>query len=268
MHCQKELLTRKKIELSQHPVFAEIHSLDILQRFMETHVFAVWDFMSLTKRLQQELTSTTLPWLPPRDAKAARLINEIVLGEESDDRLEGGHYSHFELYLDAMREVGADTSKIERFIALQKEGAHYNTALHSVDAGQAATGFVTHTLETALHAPSHCVAAAFLHGRESVIPQMFQRLLDDWNITIDQAPTFRYYLQRHIDVDSEDHGPAAEELLDRLVEGDEQRLSEVYAYAIAAVESRITLWDTLRLSMRATEPARMPEARLTPAIGF
>ncbi|MEE4665974.1 DUF3050 domain-containing protein [Pseudomonas alliivorans] len=251
MPCQNTRLDQKKFELSCHPIFSEITSLDVLRRFMETHVFAVWDFMSLTKRLQQELTCTQLPWLPPKDPAAARLINEIVLGEESDDRLDRGHYSHFELYLDAMREVGASTLQIERFIELQKQGVHYTTALQRVNAGQAASVFVTNTLDTALHAPAHSVAAAFLHGRESVIPLMFQSILDDWGITGNQAPTFRYYLERHIEVDSEDHGPAAEHLLARLVAGDPQREKEVYQAAIAAVESRVQLWDTLRLSMRA-----------------
>ncbi len=122
-------------------------------------------------------------------------------------------------------------------------------ALQSVDVNPAAAQFVRHTLHTALHAPGHSVAAAFLHGRESVIPQMFQRILDDWGIGIEQAPTFRYYLERHIEVDAEDHGPAAEKLLARLVDGNPQREEEVYASAIAAVESRIALWDGLRLSM-------------------
>ncbi|TDV59142.1 DUF3050 domain-containing protein [Pseudomonas sp. LP_7_YM] len=250
MNTQKQLLDRKKLELSAHPIFSEIDSLAVLQRFMEAHVFAVWDFMSLTKRLQQELSCTRLPWLPPKDPKAARLINEIVLGEESDDRLDHGHYSHFELYLDAMREVGASTARIERFVALQKEGVHYATALHSVDAGSAEARFVRETLDTALNAPAHSVAAAFLHGRESVIPQMFQRILDDWGITANQAPTFRYYLERHIEVDSEDHGPAAEALLARLVDGDAQREQQVYEAAIAAVDSRLALWNALRVSMR------------------
>lgn len=249
MKATKELLQLKKAELSAHPIFSEINSLPILQRFMETHVFAVWDFMSLTKRLQQELTCVQLPWLPPQDPQAARLINEIVLGEESDDRVDHGHYSHFELYLDAMREVGASTVAVERFVALQREGVSYDTALQSVEVDPAAANFVRHTLHTALHAPGHSVAAAFLHGRESVIPQMFQRILDDWGIGIEQAPTFRYYLQRHIEVDSDDHGPAAEQLLERLVAGDPQRQQEVYAAAIAAVDSRIALWDGLRLSM-------------------
>ena len=249
MSNTKHQLALKKAELSAHPIFAEIDSMTVLRRFMESHVFAVWDFMSLTKRLQQELTCTRLPWLPPRDPHAARLINEIVLGEESDDRLSHGHYSHFELYLDAMREVGASTSAAERFVALQKEGVSYDVALQSIDVVPAAAQFVRDTLRIALEAPGHSVAAAFLHGRESVIPTMFQRILDDWGIGIEQAPTFRYYLQRHIEVDSEDHGPAAEQLLERLVDGDPQRAAEVYASAIAAVESRIALWDGLRLSM-------------------
>ncbi|WP_433738070.1 DUF3050 domain-containing protein [Pseudomonas putida] len=249
MKANKERLEQRKSELSAHPIFSEIHSLPVLQRFMETHVFAVWDFMSLTKRLQQELTCTQLPWLPPRDPQAARLINEIVLGEESDDCPAQGHYSHFELYLDAMREVGASTVAVERFVALQQEGVNYELALQSVEVDPAAARFVRHTLDTALYAPGHSVAAAFLHGRESVIPQMFQRILDDWGIGIEQAPTFRYYLERHIEVDAEDHGPAAEKLLERLVDGDPQREEDVYASAIAAVESRIALWDGLRLSM-------------------
>lgn len=253
MLCQKALLNQRKLELSRHPIFSEIDTLPVLRRFMETHVFAVWDFMSLTKRLQRELTCMQLPWLPPKDSAAARLINEIVLGEESDDRPGADHYSHFELYLDAMREVGANTLQIERFIELQNQGMHYATALQRVNASEAASTFVTQTLHTALQGKPHSVAATFLHGRESVIPQMFQSILDTWEITAELAPTFRYYLQRHIEVDSEEHGPAAERLLSRLVNGDEQRQREVYQAAITAVESRMQLWDTLRLSMRAMQ---------------
>jgi hypothetical protein len=64
MSTLKRTLDHKKHALSQHPLFSEIDSLATLRRFMETHVFAVWDFMSLTKRLQQELTCVSLPWLP------------------------------------------------------------------------------------------------------------------------------------------------------------------------------------------------------------
>ncbi|QXI38375.1 DUF3050 domain-containing protein [Pseudomonas xantholysinigenes] len=258
MTVLKCTLSDKKLELSRHPLFSEIDSLETLRRFMETHVFAVWDFMSLTKRLQQELTCVSLPWLPPADPAAARLINEIVLGEESDDRLDHGHYSHFELYLDAMREVGACTQAIERFISLQQQGIPASDALQRCGASEAAQRFVGETLEVAIDAPAHRVAAAFLHGRESVIPAMFQQILDAWGIGTEQAPTFRYYLQRHIEVDSEDHGPAAEQLLDRLVDHDPLRQEDVYVAAIAAVNSRMALWDRLRASLQA------PVAEVTP----
>ena len=108
------LLKQKKLQLCSHPLFEEITSLGKLQLFMENHVFAVWDFMTLTKRLQRDLTCTQLPWLPPSDPQAARLINEIVLGEESDEHPRRGHCSHFELYREAMLEVGASTHAIDK----------------------------------------------------------------------------------------------------------------------------------------------------------
>lgn len=132
----QELLNHKKLQLQEHPIFLEINSFAQLQHFMQNHVFAVWDFMTLTKRLQQELTCMRLPWLPPTDPQAARLINEIVLDEESDRQLGDGYASHFELYLEAMREVGASTATIERFIALQRAGASVDTRakpMHNAD---------------------------------------------------------------------------------------------------------------------------------------
>ncbi|PVZ16475.1 MULTISPECIES: DUF3050 domain-containing protein [unclassified Pseudomonas] len=249
---QVELETRKR-QLGQHPVFGEIRTLEGLRAFMETHVFAVWDFMTLTKRLQRELTCVELPWLPPVDPASAHLINEIVLGEESDLKLTGGHYSHFELYLDAMREIGASTDCIEHFIAMMREGRTVSQALQHCQAPASAARFVGETLEVALNGQPHEVAAAFLHGRESVIPAMFQQILDDWNITGDHAPTFRYYLQRHIDVDSDDHGPAAENLLARLVRGDAGRQAEVYSAARAAITSRTALWDALREQLEVVQ---------------
>lgn len=251
MTCNSSSLQQKKLQLEYHPVFNEINSLKKLQHFMQVHVFAVWDFMSLTKRLQQELTCVHVPWLPPRDPAAARLINEIVLAEESDERPDGGHHSHFELYLAAMREIGASTDNIERFIALQCAGECAQKALGGIDLNPAAVLFVEHTLNLAQTAPVHHVAAAFLHGRESVIPPMFQHLLNQWGIGAEQAPTFRYYLQRHIEIDSEEHGPAAEQLLHRLTAGDTQREQHAHEAAIAAIDSRIALWDALHQDLKA-----------------
>ncbi|SDV08109.1 DUF3050 domain-containing protein [Pseudomonas mucidolens] len=241
----RELLESKKQQLRSHPIFREVNSLTKLRSFMQNHVFAVWDFMTLVKRLQRDLTCIRLPWLPPADPQAARLINEIVLSEESDTCTSDGHYSHFELYLDAMRQIGASTAPIEAFIALQREGVTVDTALSRIDIHPAVERFVRRTLDIALHAPTHCVAAAFVHGRESVIPAMFQRFLDGCEVMHHQAPTLCYYLKRHIELDTQEHGPAAEQLLSRLTHANLHHKQQACSAALGAVESRIALWDGL-----------------------
>lgn len=248
------LLKQKQLQLCSHPLFTEITSINKLQLFMESHVFAVWDFMTLTKRLQQDLTCTQLPWLPPADPHAARLINEIVLGEESDEHPRQGYCSHFELYLEAMAEVGANTCAINRFIALQRQGLDASAALQEVAAPPGVSRFVSATLHIALSTPTHCVAAAFLHGREHVIPAMFKHILQSDELIQHQAPTLYGYLARHIELDTEDHAPAAQLLLERLVSADPTYPLQAHDTALAAVESRITFWDQVRAALQEARP--------------
>lgn len=221
---------------------------------MESHVFAVWDFMTLLKRLQQDLTCTRLPWLPPADPVAARLINAIVLTEESDQHPQEGYCSHFELYLEAMKEVGASTASIGRFIRLQRQSLATNTALHRAQAPRGAARFVSDTLKTALNAPTHCVAAVFLHSRERVIPAMFEQLLQAGTLIREHAPTLCAYLNRHIELDAQDHGPAAQCLLERLTGAHPTYPQQAHDAALAAMQSRITLWDEVRASLLEVQP--------------
>jgi hypothetical protein len=250
----RHLLEQKKLQLCSHPLLIEITSINKLQLFMQHHVFAVWDFMALTKRLQRDLTCTQLPWLPPADPQAARLINEIVLGEESDEHPTHGHCSHFELYLEAMIEVGADTTTVQRFVELQRQGVQASAALQMIDVLPGVARFVDSTLQVALNAPTHCVAAAFLHGRESVIAPMFERILHGNACLERQAPTLSHYLSRHIELDAQDHGPAAQQLLQRLIGTDSARQSQADEIALAAVQSRLSFWDAVHASLQDVQP--------------
>jgi len=96
-----------RLRLLQHPIYQRVDRPAAIRTFLESHVFAVWDFMSLLKRLQRDLTCVTLPWMPVGNPEVRFLINEIVCGEESDLGPEGRRSSHFELYHRAMREAGA-----------------------------------------------------------------------------------------------------------------------------------------------------------------
>jgi hypothetical protein len=101
-----------------HEIYARISTPKALRQFMEHHVFAVWDFMTLLKALQIQLTCVEVPWRPRGDAASRRLINAIVLAEESDEDGEGGFASHFEMYHEAMRRADANVAAIDRLIAL------------------------------------------------------------------------------------------------------------------------------------------------------
>lgn len=247
---EKELeLKDKKEALCHHRIFSSINDINKLKKFMEYHVFAVWDFMSLTKRLQRDLTCIDLPWVPPSNRKAARLINEIILGEETDisfKNAKDSNMSHYELYLESMNEIGASVDNIKNFV--KKVNANNYDSLLSQYTNNAVKRFVNYTLNISLHGKTSQVLGAFFNGRESVIPEMFQELLDKWNIKEEEAPHFVFYLKRHIELDSEEHGPAAIELINDLVTLPEEKLL-LLEESINAVNERILLWDALLLDI-------------------
>jgi Protein of unknown function (DUF3050) len=235
----------------EHPVFTAIRDIQDLRIFMEAHVFAVWDFMSLVKRLQRDLTCIEVPWLPPRDRHAAQLINQIVLGEETDIDPSGEPVSHLELYLGAMREVGADTARFELFQTALANGATLEEAFDDAAVAPFIREFTGQTLQIAGGAPLLAVMASFFYGREDVIPRMFSSLLDKWRIGADQAPLFVYYLKRHIEVDSDQHGPAAKAILTAATADDPLRELQVLKAAGQSIEARIRLWDGLLTSLNS-----------------
>ncbi len=232
--------------VEKHPLYGELTSLDRLQRFMQYHVFAVWDFMCLLKALQQRLTCSTVPWLPVGDPQMRRLINEIVLGEESDKLPDGRVMSHFEVYLEAMIESGADCSAATLFAERLMKGQPVRAALREARVPVAAREFVQETLDLVEQDRLHVIAATFTVGREQMIPRMFVKILH----TLAEAhprrlETFKLYLERHIELDRDEHGPLATQMLQHVCGCQRSRWQEATRAAISALEARMRLWDAV-----------------------
>jgi len=242
-------------EVESHPVFGTVQTEAQLRAFMEHHVFPVWDFMSLLKYLQAELAPAIWPWMPRPHGDLVRLVNDIVTGEESDklpksQRLESTHASHFDLYLMAMREVGADTVPITGFLEVVRSRG-LDSALDSPMVPEPSRAFMRDTFALLREGKAHCVAASFSFGRENVIPGMFNSLLAKLGIGEGRAPIFHYYLKRHAELDGDEHGPAALRLVATLCGDVPARLTEAGEAARAALASRARLWDRVQGTLKA-----------------
>ncbi|ADW67707.1 DUF3050 domain-containing protein [Granulicella tundricola] len=248
----QERLAPLYAKLAAHPLYRSFHSVADVRMFMATHVFAVWDFMSLLKTLQRGLTSVEVPWVPTADASSRRLVNEIVLGEESD-AYEGRPVSHFELYLEAMRACGAPTVTIEAVITFLNNGLSVPKALAQAGASRAAQAFVAETFRVIAGGRLHEIAAAFTFGREDLIPDIFRGFIRDQDDRLSgQLTLFRWYLDRHIEVDGDEHGPMALQMVANLCGDDELKWLEAGDAAVEAVEARLALWDAIAAELQST----------------
>ena len=244
-----------KNQLESHPIYEAVSTVDDLQCFMEHHVYSVWDFMSLIKYLQSEVAPTKYPWTPRGEGSVRRFINELVLEEESDEtNIEGEYSSHFELYQRAMSEIGADISSSRKFIeAVEQKGV--NEALELSCVPSPSRAFTSTTFEFIQDNKPHQVAAALALGREHIIPCMFRSILDKIGVTDKQAPTFHFYLNRHIHLDEDFHAPLSLRLLNGLCGGDENKIEEAVDAARKAVTARIEFWDGVLAAINEAEQA-------------
>lgn len=239
-------------ELLNHPIYGEINCLEKLHLFMQHHVFAVWDFMSLLKSLQNRFCNTDLPWQPPPDRLAARFINEIVLGEETDEDGEGGYASHFELYHRAMKRCGATTAIIDQFLAELRTGQTIEGSLTNCQASSSVQSFVLQTFEVIDRADVCEIGSAFLFGREDLLPGVFQRIIESLNQeSAGKLNGFLFYLNRHIELDEGHHGPMAARLISSLCGENEDRWQRAEDAAVAALQSRKILWDGMQQAMQS-----------------
>lgn len=243
LDIEKELAPLRK-QLKEHALYTSLKNIDDIKMFMESHVFAVWDFMSLLKALQEKLTCTTLPWLPVVNSKTARFINEIVLGEETDVNEVGESKSHFEMYIDAMKQAKANTIQIANFI---NNVIEENTIEESLNKGlilQEVKEFVLFSFKVINTQEPHIIAASFTFGREDVIPDMFLEIIK--NTEKNSSSNYNklsYYLKRHIELDGDEHGPLSLQMIEELCGNDERKWNDVLYYAKESLKKRVNLWD-------------------------
>ncbi len=233
----------------KHEMYSRLNTHAAIVAFMEHHVYAVWDFMSLLKSLQRNLTCVDVPWVPTGPTSSRRLINDIVLVEESDE-LGGGFISHFELYLKGMAQAGADTSVIEPLIELIRSGTPVMDALQQLPVPAPSAEFVRSTFTFIQTLPLHCQAAAFAFGREDLIPEMFEQVVGV-NESVGNLDLFVDYLRRHIQVDDEEHTPMAMQMLADLCGDDETKWQECVGAVTSTLTARVRLWDGITAAIKA-----------------
>lgn len=230
-------------KISHHPLYTQIQTIGHIRLFMEQHVFAVWDFMCLLKELHCRIVSTSAPWFPPKDPLSANLISGILVEEEGDVTEDGSYASHYDIYIQAMKKIGADTGAIEKLLMLLQQGIDVNDALNQLLIRTATKNFVQTTFSF-FQGELHEVAAAFVYGREGITSAMFAPLVKQVEAEMvahgdKRLSTLIYYCNRHIELDDAQHFPKALQMLANLIGDDESKLRETEAAAIKALTARL-----------------------------
>lgn len=236
-----------KQRLLQHTLYEKVKTMEDLHLFVENHVYAVWDFMSLLKALQNKLTCTTTPWFASENPETRYLINEIVLAEESDLTLEGARLSHFEMYVEAMKSCGAQTTELATFLKQVVDTKNVFIAIKQSNLHPNVKAFLDFTFRVIEEGKTHKIAAAFTFGREDLIPTMFTEILKNFQENFPDTDLSRliYYFERHIELDADEHSPMAMRMISALCQDDAQKWREVEETSMLALEKRIGLWDAI-----------------------
>jgi hypothetical protein len=121
------------------------------------------------------------------------------------------------------------------------------TLIYKLSPSEVVAKFVEYNIKTAITKPITDVVAIFYFGRENLIPQMFERFINQSSIKSTQY--LKYYLQRHIEIDSEDHGPKMLKLLNFVTNNNTQNIKNCINIGIDSIIKRTELWDNILIRL-------------------
>ena len=132
------------------------------------------------------------------------------------------------------------------FISYMRDDESISDALRKVEVDVVVADFVQFTFDTINTKKDHLIASVFAFGREGLIADMFIEILNH-SSQINQAAyhSMIYYLERHIELDGDEHGPMAMKMIQELCGNDEKKIEETIIYAKKALKWRIRLWDKI-----------------------
>ena len=111
--------------------------------------------------------------------------------------------------------------------------------------------FIDFTFGVIFEGKPHCIAAAFTFGREDVIPDMFIEIVQQSKTSPEDERYSKllYYLNRHIELDGDEHGPISLSMVENLCGDDQTKWMETLEIAKSALQKRIALWDLIANSI-------------------
>jgi hypothetical protein len=155
------------------------------------------------------------------------------------------------MYLEAMMACGAETTGIERFLSEVDSLQNIFVAIKKSQLHPNIKSFLEFTFKVIEEGKSHKIAAAFTFGREDLIPSMFTEILKNFQENLPETDLSKllYYFERHIELDADEHGPMAMQMIAELCGNDAQKWADVEETSIMALEKRLGLWDAIEESI-------------------
>ena len=147
--------------------------------------------------------------------------------------------------------AGASTTRIDNLLAQINCNPNEQLTIAELDLPASVKVFVSSTFDIIQRNDTVELASAFLYGREDILPTLFTPIIrtisGDYSGRLDK---FVYYLDRHIEVDQDEHQPAATRLLQSLCKNNAAKLERARNTASNALNNRIRLWDGILAELK------------------